>query len=386
MSRPSSFSLGRAAGLILFLVFSGLEASARRCESLFESPAKFIDPTSSAEQFLSRHIPNSGLKRLTKPQLVTLFTLRDRIRTSVGAQAEGRIATDAEAVLVSQITRSRWSVGDAVTMVQFENKIALPAFKLLAFKASVARTRLEPDVDPDELYQASIIGLLEAIRAYRADSEFMFSTWAFRRMGSELNNVARESTSGFAMATTGGAYSEAVTYFRIARDLRHETGRAPTDIEIANRFNALHLSQVGELQVTNALSRWRAAKSVNSTYVSNPKTSDELDEGASHEVDAIAMQMAAETPYTELETRQRRQAIAYLFATLTPREQRVLGLRFGLDTRVDENVYSTVITDPYTLDAIGDILDVTKERVRQIEAQALRKMKHPSRSDVLQNL
>ncbi len=61
--------------------------------------------------------------------------------------------------------------------------------------------------------------------------------------------------------------------------------------------------------------------------------------------------------------------------TLTPREAKVLRLRFGIGLAQD-----------YTLEEVGIRFDVTRERIRQIEAKALRKMKHPSRVDMLQPL
>ena len=61
-----------------------------------------------------------------------------------------------------------------------------------------------------------------------------------------------------------------------------------------------------------------------------------------------------------------------VLATLTPREESVLRMRFGLDTQVDQ-----------TLEEVGKNFSVTRERIRQIEAKALKKMKHPTRKDPL---
>ena len=61
-----------------------------------------------------------------------------------------------------------------------------------------------------------------------------------------------------------------------------------------------------------------------------------------------------------------------VLAQLTPREAKVLRMRFGIDLNTD-----------HTLEEVGKQFDVTRERIRQIEAKALRKMRHPSRSDKL---
>jgi RNA polymerase primary sigma factor len=60
--------------------------------------------------------------------------------------------------------------------------------------------------------------------------------------------------------------------------------------------------------------------------------------------------------------------------SLTPREAKVMRMRFGIE-----------MTSDHTLEEVGKQFDVTRERVRQIEAKALRKMKHPSRSDKLRS-
>jgi RNA polymerase primary sigma factor len=59
---------------------------------------------------------------------------------------------------------------------------------------------------------------------------------------------------------------------------------------------------------------------------------------------------------------------------LTPREAKVLRMRFGIE-----------MTSDHTLEEVGKQFDVTRERIRQIEAKALRKLKHPSRSDKLRS-
>ena len=58
-----------------------------------------------------------------------------------------------------------------------------------------------------------------------------------------------------------------------------------------------------------------------------------------------------------------------VLATLTPREEKVLRMRFGIGERAD-----------HTLEEVGQDFDVTRERIRQIEAKALKKLRHPSRS------
>ncbi len=69
-----------------------------------------------------------------------------------------------------------------------------------------------------------------------------------------------------------------------------------------------------------------------------------------------------------------RDATTRVLATLTPREERVLRMRFGIGMNTD-----------HTLEEVGQQFSVTRERIRQIEAKALRKLKHPSRSRKLRS-
>ena len=63
-----------------------------------------------------------------------------------------------------------------------------------------------------------------------------------------------------------------------------------------------------------------------------------------------------------------------VLGSLTPREERILRMRFGIGTKSD-----------HTLEQVGQVFSVTRERIRQIEAKALRKLKHPSRARALRS-
>ena len=80
-------------------------------------------------------------------------------------------------------------------------------------------------------------------------------------------------------------------------------------------------------------------------------------------------------PEEELHKKEMIRVVGEMLEGLTPREAKVLYLRFGIG-----------LTQDYTLEEIGIRFDVTRERIRQIESKALRKMKHPQRSDVLRQL
>jgi len=74
----------------------------------------------------------------------------------------------------------------------------------------------------------------------------------------------------------------------------------------------------------------------------------------------------------ELKQQQLKEQVTKVLSTLTPREERVIRMRFGLNTK------------EHTLEEVGVSLNLSRDRIRQIEAKALRKMKHPDRSKMLQ--
>jgi RNA polymerase sigma factor (sigma-70 family) len=80
------------------------------------------------------------------------------------------------------------------------------------------------------------------------------------------------------------------------------------------------------------------------------------------------------SPDNELENKETIEVVNEMLDTLTPREAKVLRLRFGIDCA------------EHTLEEAGLVFDVTKERIRQIEAKAMRKMKHPQRFEELWKL
>jgi RNA polymerase primary sigma factor len=82
----------------------------------------------------------------------------------------------------------------------------------------------------------------------------------------------------------------------------------------------------------------------------------------------------ATSPLTELMGVSLKEEIDKVLATLTPREEKIVRMRLGIGERTD-----------YTLDEVGDVFGLTRERIRQIEAKALRKLKHPSRRKRLES-
>jgi RNA polymerase primary sigma factor len=145
---------------------------------------------------------------------------------------------------------------------------------------------------------------------------------------------------------------------RVQRQMLQEMGREPTPDELAQKM------EMPEDKVRKVL---KIAKEPIS--METPIGDDE----DSHLGDFIE-DTNIPSP-SEMATREGlREAAHAMLATLTPREAKVLRMRFGIEMNTD-----------HTLEEVGKQFDVTRERIRQIEAKALRKLRHPSRSEMLRS-
>ena len=143
---------------------------------------------------------------------------------------------------------------------------------------------------------------------------------------------------------------------RVSRQILQETGQEATPEELGRRLD------MPEEKVRKVL---KAAKEPISTET---PVGDDDD---SHLGDFIEDNtMLAPVEYATVEGL--KAAIHHTLGTLAPREARVLRMRFGIEMNTD-----------HTLEEVGKQFDVTRERIRQIEAKALRKLRHPSRSELL---
>src|ERR1043165_997380 len=132
---------------------------------------------------------------------------------------------------------------------------------------------------------------------------------------------------------------------------------------VASRSDSLVADSSGDTAATSSMKSPRCESS------SSPIGDDE----DSHLGDFIE-DVAAVSPLESATSESLREATHQILASLTPREAKVLRMRFGIDMNTD-----------HTLEEVGKQFDVTRERIRQIEAKALRKLRHPSRANYLRS-
>ena len=216
---------------------------------------------------------------------------------------------------------------------------------------SIAKRYMGRGVAFLDLIQEGNLGLMKAVEKYDVHRGFRFSTYATWWIRQTITRAIADQARTIRLPVHMNDRIRQI--YKATHDLEQRLGRVPTPEELAVEVK-MDLEKV----------RWVLKVSWIPLSLETPVGDDEDSELGMFIEDELSP-----TPIQSAYQSMLKDKIEEVLGTLTPREARVLRMRFGLDTGV-----------PFTLEEVGEKFGLTRERIRQIEGKALRRLRHPRRA------
>ncbi|WMY95088.1 MAG: RNA polymerase sigma factor RpoD [Arsenophonus sp.] len=290
-------------------------------------------------------------KNINKNWHEKLVHVEEEIKRSLKKLEKIEIETGLTIEQVKDINR-RMSIGEAKARRAKKEMVEAN----LRLVISIAKKYTNRGLQFLDLIQEGNIGLMKAVDKFEYRRGYKFSTyatwWIRQAITRSIADQARTIRIPVHMIETINKLN------RISRQILQEIGREPSPEELAERM------LIPEDKIRKVLKISKEPISMET-----PIGDDE----DSHLGDFIE-DTAVELPLDSATSDSLRSATYTVLSGLTTREAKVLRMRFGIDMNTD-----------HTLEEVGKQFDVTRERIRQIEAKALRKLRHPSRSEILRS-
>lgn len=288
---------------------------------------------------------------MTKPWAEKLKDVEEDVERAVQKLRQIEEETDLSIDQIRDINK-RMSIGEAKARRAKKEMVEAN----LRLVISIAKKYTNRGLQFLDLIQEGNIGLMKAVDKFEYRRGYKFSTyatwWIRQAITRSIADQARTIRIPVHMIETINKLN------RISRQMLQEMGREPSPEELAERM------MMPEDKIRKVLKIAKEPISMETPIG---------DDDDSHLGDFIE-DNTLELPLDSATSESLRSATHEVLAGLTAREAKVLRMRFGIDMNTD-----------HTLEEVGKQFDVTRERIRQIEAKALRKLRHPSRSEVLRS-
>jgi len=289
-----------------------------------------------------------GKKRVRAAILAEMEELANRTQT-IFKKVEVEVGTKVENIMLmwERISRVQAFVLEA------KNELITRNLRLVV---NIAKNYVGRGLPLLDLIQEGNIGLMKAVDKFKYEKGFKFSTYATWWIRQAITRALIDQTKTIRVPVHMMEFYNRVT--KASRELTQELGREPSDEEIAKKLS-VPTRKVEEV-----------FRAIQDPIALQTPVGDE-----DTELEDFIGDKNSPSPYNDAEDKEISGYIKKVLGTLTPKEEKVIRMRFGIGADRD-----------HTLEEVGRHLTITRERVRQIEAKALRKLKHPSRLKALKAL
>jgi RNA polymerase primary sigma factor len=334
--------------------FEEVDRSAEALNRTLSKLDEFLERIGAAEREIARYGSLKDLQKLIRERKkkgtnpVKLSALAQKVRADY-KKIETEAGTGIEEL------RSRWDrISRARALVdEAKNELTTRNLRLVV---NIAKNYVNRGLSLLDMIQEGNIGLMKAVDKFKYEKGFKFSTYATWWIRQAITRALIDQTKTIRVPVHMMEFYNKVT--KASRELSQQLGKEPTNDEIA-QYLGVSSQKVEE-----------AFRSVQDPIALQTPVGDEDTELA----DFIGDKNSP-SPFDNTETGELTENMIRILKTLNPKEEQVIRLRFGIGVDRD-----------HTLEEVGRHLSITRERVRQIEAKALRKLKHPSRLKALRVL
>lgn len=304
-----------------------------------------VEKIASRLKFMSERINNA--EKIIKDENSSEEEVRE-------ARSDLRKAAKESGLTLRELRELGEKIREGEAMIrEAKEAIAVSNLKLVV---SIAKRYQGRGLSLLDLIQEGNIGLLKAIEKFKYRKGFKFSTYATWWIRQGITRAIADQAKTIRVPVHMIEFYNRM--MKVSKELAQVTGREPTHEEISRKIG-IPLERVEE-----------ALKAFREPIALQAPVGDE-----ESELQDFISDIKAPSPYNSTVEKETAEQVERVLSTLTPREEKVLRMRFGIGMARD-----------HTLEEVGRELSLTRERVRQIEAKALRKLKHPSRIRILKTL